>query len=179
MKAKLILIAALTIITIFSMSVSADNIPHTMNYQGMLTDPAGDPVADGPSLVKFIIYDAAATGDYWRDFSAIKVTSVSAGTHKFYLNGSRGSGGTGDIGRRHLTVTFYPTAYGTVVSTAPPIGGSNQGLLSTNGSDLPDPELIDLRDEVNRLKAIVEEQNKQIMEQLREENPQNQETEQQ
>lgn len=38
-------------------------IPQTMNYQGLLQDDNGDPVADGNYTVIFTIYDAATTGN--------------------------------------------------------------------------------------------------------------------
>ncbi|MFQ5608335.1 MAG: hypothetical protein ACE5GA_10340, partial [Candidatus Zixiibacteriota bacterium] len=37
-------------------------IPRSISYSGLLADAAGDPVADGAHLVKFVIYDAPAGG---------------------------------------------------------------------------------------------------------------------
>ena len=47
---------------LFAASAEASAVPQTINYQGRLTDAAGDPVPDAPILDKFIIYDAAAAG---------------------------------------------------------------------------------------------------------------------
>lgn len=38
-------------------------VPQLINYQGFLTDAAGDPVADGPYQVKFIIWDDPVSTD--------------------------------------------------------------------------------------------------------------------
>jgi hypothetical protein len=38
------------------------DVPQSINYQGRLTNTSGQPVADGPYLVKFIIYDADVDG---------------------------------------------------------------------------------------------------------------------
>lgn len=46
---------------LFTASVNAA-VPQTINYQGRLTDAAGDPVPNVPILVKFTIWDAAAAG---------------------------------------------------------------------------------------------------------------------
>ncbi len=49
---------AVTLITTVAYAVA----PQTITYQGRLTTSAGDPVADGGYLVKFIIYDAPTGG---------------------------------------------------------------------------------------------------------------------
>ncbi len=56
----------LTITAGMCLAIAATSIfaatPNTINYQGRLTDAAGDPVADGGNLIKFVIYDAALGG---------------------------------------------------------------------------------------------------------------------
>ena len=52
-------------------------VPQRIPYQGMLTDAAGDPVADGGHLVKFIIYDAPAGGTALWDAGFQAVTTVN------------------------------------------------------------------------------------------------------
>jgi hypothetical protein len=48
-----------------------------INYQGRLTDATGNPVADGPQLMKFIIYDAPTGGvDLWgTGFETVQVVN--------------------------------------------------------------------------------------------------------
>jgi len=46
-----------------------------------------------------------------------KVEAVGAGLHTYHLNADKFSGGTCSILRIHLTAMFFPTAYGTVIST--------------------------------------------------------------
>lgn len=53
----------LTLLLLGLIAVAAvADVPDAISYQGRLTDNAGDPVADGPYLVKFAIYDAAVAG---------------------------------------------------------------------------------------------------------------------
>ncbi len=47
---------------LFAASAEAAAVPQTINYQGRLTDAAGDPVPNVPILVKFIIYDDPGAG---------------------------------------------------------------------------------------------------------------------
>ena len=49
------------LLMLFATSVFAQ-IPQTMSYQGLLTDTAGNPVADGPVDLTFKLYDAATDG---------------------------------------------------------------------------------------------------------------------
>ncbi len=51
--------------------------PNTINYQGRLTDNAGDPVADGAFLVKFVIYDAPAAGTVLWDAGFQNINTVN------------------------------------------------------------------------------------------------------
>ena len=64
----------LTVLCMLTLSMSIiAGTPNTINYQGRLTDLAGDAVVDGPYLVKFIIYDASVAGtEIWNsNFQAI------------------------------------------------------------------------------------------------------------
>ncbi len=57
MKHKTLLITLLIMIATSAFA----QIPQTMSYQGVLTDPAGNPVA-GPVDLTFKLYDAATDG---------------------------------------------------------------------------------------------------------------------
>ncbi len=74
-------------------------------------------------------YDAglATASEIYRSFSLTKVEAVSAGSRKYYLNADVFSG-NGAIRRRHLTAQFFPTAYGTVVSTKQEATSQDPGL---------------------------------------------------
>jgi hypothetical protein len=48
------------VLVILTVSIRAE-VPSTMNYQGRLTDDAGDPVADMPHNITFKIYDETST----------------------------------------------------------------------------------------------------------------------
>ena len=65
----------LFIMSALAVSVMAD-VPQTINYQGRLTDAAGDPVADGPYLIKFKIYGSpTGTDSLWSSgFQAVTIT---------------------------------------------------------------------------------------------------------
>ena len=51
--------------------------PNTINYQGRLTNNAGDPVADGAVLVKFVIYDAPVGGAVLWDAGFQNISTVN------------------------------------------------------------------------------------------------------
>lgn len=69
-------LTSLAAVLMMSVAVMSAGVPNVMNYQGRLTDAAGDPVADGAYLVKFIIYDAATGGtDLWNSgFQSVTTT---------------------------------------------------------------------------------------------------------
>jgi hypothetical protein len=80
----LITIASLLIVA--SMPLSAE-VPHCINYQGCLTDPAGDPVADGIYNINFNIYGSAAGTDLlWS--SGAKAIQVTGGMFDYMLGSS-------------------------------------------------------------------------------------------
>ncbi len=58
MKHTILLITLLMLIATSALA----QIPQTMSYQGVLTDAAGNPVADGPVDLTFKLYDAATDG---------------------------------------------------------------------------------------------------------------------
>ena len=75
-KAKNLLTLMLTFLLIVaSVSVQAD-VPQVINYQGRLTDGAGDPVIDGLHLLKFRLYNFSSGGTtLWNsEYRAIQVT---------------------------------------------------------------------------------------------------------
>ncbi len=69
-----LLVAGAGILVVFTASLLAQAVPSTMNYQGRLTDPSGNPVADGPYSVLFTIYDASTLGNSkWSETRTILV----------------------------------------------------------------------------------------------------------
>ncbi|MCH9032452.1 MAG: hypothetical protein IIB00_09365, partial [candidate division Zixibacteria bacterium] len=66
MKRFLIFTLAVICAGAFSLNSAQSAVPQLINYQGILTDAVGDPVADDTYMVKFIIWDASAAGnDKW------------------------------------------------------------------------------------------------------------------
>ena len=49
-------------VSLFLVGIASAATSQTISYQGRLTDAVGDPVADNPYLVKFIVYDASVAG---------------------------------------------------------------------------------------------------------------------
>jgi len=69
----LCLVAVLVLALTISVSASA---PRVINYQGRLTDSGGDPVTNGPYLIKFKIYGSESGIDslWWSGFQSVTVT---------------------------------------------------------------------------------------------------------
>ncbi|RME19312.1 MAG: hypothetical protein D6800_14435, partial [Candidatus Zixiibacteriota bacterium] len=89
-------------------------------------------------------------GQYFENFAITLTDTVSAGSQTYYLNGTKGVGSTiltVDLLHTHLTAMFFPTAYGSVISPAPPPPGSNSVTsLSPSGDDMVNnSRLIDYR----------------------------------
>lgn len=63
------------ILIIFTISINAD-VPQVINYQGRLTDGAGEPVTNGMYLLRFNLYDAESGGaSLWdSQYRSIQVT---------------------------------------------------------------------------------------------------------
>ncbi|RME19032.1 MAG: hypothetical protein D6800_14825, partial [Candidatus Zixiibacteriota bacterium] len=84
---------------------------------------------------------------YTDNFALVLTDAVSAGTHKYYFVGHHqgGAGITSAEARDlHLTATYYPTAYGAVVASAPPPpGGDTQTSATAEGPS--NSQLIDYR----------------------------------
>ena len=60
--------------SLFITSLAMSQIPKTMSYQGILTDIAGVPVADGTFSLTFRLYDAATNGtELWKETQNIDV----------------------------------------------------------------------------------------------------------
>ena len=53
-------------------AISAE-VPQLINYQGRLTDTGSNPVADGPYLIKFIIYDDLGTEIWNSQYQTVQV----------------------------------------------------------------------------------------------------------
>jgi hypothetical protein len=67
-------ILVLTILTAAS-TAWAQNVPERVSYQGVLTDGAGTPVADGSYDITFAIYDAPTGGSaLWTETNTVSVT---------------------------------------------------------------------------------------------------------
>jgi hypothetical protein len=96
----------------------------------------------------------------YRTFSLTKVEAVGPGTAKYYLNADRfgGAGGSAvSIHRVHLTAQFFPTNYGTVVSTkpvVPRISGNVSASADVAGTSQPsEVQVITVEDSKARLEA--------------------------
>ena len=73
MKFRLIL--TIVMVVIFAI-LSYSQIPNTMNYQGLLTDASGVPLADGNYNLTFRIYDVASGGSaLWTEAQLVLVES--------------------------------------------------------------------------------------------------------
>ncbi len=62
LRQAVIAISILAITTLSLPILSFAEIPHSINYQGKLTNPSGSPVSDGTHSVTFRIYDVQAGG---------------------------------------------------------------------------------------------------------------------
>lgn len=72
MKTKLLLTVLLSFCLV---PLASAQIPQTMSYQGVLTDAAGNPVADGLVSLTFKLYDVAENGEaLWEETQDVKVT---------------------------------------------------------------------------------------------------------
>lgn len=96
----------------------------------------------------------------YRSFSLTKVEAVSAGTVKYYLNADRFGGAGGSavaINRVHLTAQFFPTNYGTVISTKPVLSrasGNVAASLDAAGTGQPsEAQVTTVADHNARLEA--------------------------
>ena len=69
------LIVCVSMLLLTSSLLLAD-VPHFINYQGRLTDAAGQPVSDGPYQVNFKIYGSESGQDslWWSGFQSVQVT---------------------------------------------------------------------------------------------------------
>jgi len=80
------LITIVSFLILASMPLSAE-VPHSINYQGCLTDDAGDPVGDGVYNIIFNIYGSAAGTDLlWS--SGVKAVQVTDGLFTYMLGSS-------------------------------------------------------------------------------------------
>ena len=55
-------ILSVTLVAVLLAAVAVADVPQTINYQGRLTDPSGDPVPDGEYELSFRIYNVAEGG---------------------------------------------------------------------------------------------------------------------
>ncbi|HEU4437408.1 MAG TPA: hypothetical protein VFR89_08080, partial [candidate division Zixibacteria bacterium] len=98
----------------------------------------------------------APSGTYLTAFSITKVEAVAAGTHTYYLVGDEFSG-NGNIGRPRMTAMFFPTNYGTVVSTKPVltrVGGNVAAFTDAVGiGQAGEVQVITVEDSKARLEA--------------------------
>jgi hypothetical protein len=64
------------VLVVFVASLSLAEIPRLINYQGMLTTPAGSPVTDGQYNLTFKIYGSESGDDslWWEHHSGVQVT---------------------------------------------------------------------------------------------------------
>ncbi len=117
----------------------------------------------------FAIDDAQATETYYQPFSYTFVDDVSAGTFKYVTVADRTSAsGSFVVQRLHMTAQYFPTAYGSTISTSPPTpfvaeeapahGGSVQ--LSKSNKTTLESHQASIRAEISR---IQEELNAALM----------------
>src|SRR5574341_141489 len=98
--------------------------------------------------------------DEYLTLSCTKVEAVTAGSHTYFLNSDQFSGSGGSILRRHMTAMFFPTAYGTVVSTI----ASKPGPTETASIPATDPTGVSWQSEVKTI--TVEEHNARLQAEL-------------
>jgi len=80
------IVSAVLVWSFFVISVSAE-VPKTVNYQGRLTDPAGNPVADGDYQITFQIveHDPLPMGESPLWSSGVQTVTVTDGLFEYYL----------------------------------------------------------------------------------------------
>ena len=84
---KLIVLTALFMGLLCQAAVVLADIPRTINYQGRLTDPGGNPVVDAQYLIQFRFYDAESGGTTLWD-SGFRGVDVSDGLFAYQLGDS-------------------------------------------------------------------------------------------
>ena len=74
-----------TMVLIIAASFALAEVPQIINYQGCLTDVAGDPVADGPYQINFKIYGSESGDDslWWSGFQSVQVTDGCTSSEPF------------------------------------------------------------------------------------------------
>ncbi len=75
---------------------------------------------DANAFSVITIPDNAATGNYIQSLYVVAFRTVTAGNHKYYFSADGGTQSVNVI-RPHLEAQFFPTAYGTFQSSAPPV----------------------------------------------------------
>lgn len=75
----------------------------------------------------------APSGTYWTSFAITKVEAVTAGSRTYYFRGAAAFANDIWIARPHLTLMFFPEAYGTVTNSEPPTNPQGpQGVEATD-----------------------------------------------
>jgi hypothetical protein len=137
-----------TLILTLAVLPSQAQIPQTMSYQGVLTDGAGTPVADGSHDLTFAIYTVASGGAaIWTETQTVQVTggifsvvlgelnALNIAFDSEYWLGVAVDGGSEFTPRQRLTAAAYSLNSQGVVDnaiTAPKIA-SGQVVKSLNG----------------------------------------------
>ncbi len=120
---------------------------------------------DNAALWRGNIQNPTNTGfDEFLALSCTKVEAVSSGTHTYFLNADAWSG-SGELWRRHLTAMFFPTAYGTVVSTLASKSADGRSVSSVDGvQSLTESELttITVEEHNARMEAELEKMRTEI-----------------
>lgn len=102
-------------------------------YTFWITDVSNGTSADMPKIT-FNHSGNSPTGTYSTPYAMQGIFSVSAGANSFYVRGSKGTGnGTLNLRDNDLTLVFFPTSYGTIVSHSP--ANPNQPEYLTAASD--------------------------------------------
>ena len=81
------LVRIVFVLILFTFSVGYSEIPQMIGYQGMVTDAAGDPVADGDYSMRFRLYNAATGGTELWD-SGVQTVGLKNGIFNVLLGES-------------------------------------------------------------------------------------------
>ncbi|MCI0597316.1 MAG: hypothetical protein L0Z48_12365, partial [candidate division Zixibacteria bacterium] len=125
-------------------------------FRGSISSTSGAHDFDNLILDHLPANNPTETANLFRTFSRTKYEAVGAGVHTYYLTAQAFSGGV-NISRRHLLAMFFPTAYGTVVSTKPVVsrtGGNVAASLDAAGANLPsEVQIITVEEHKAQLEA--------------------------
>lgn len=159
------------------------DINHSTGSSGFCTMGIADTATGLPNNqdISFYLPAGAASGVYLTSHHTSAVFAVTAGSHTFYLNGSKNSASVdAQVWDVQLTAMYFPTAYGTVSTTdsgakqlsveqdndAPGVAGPSAADLAAEQAeseafarDRVERELAAMREQIDRLQSEVERLN--------------------